>query len=184
MTSKSLATLPTYEECHDIQIHKGKFKKFLPPCHSWPCSLLTSSDTLIQISITTKSYKSRKEKKEKPNKKKKTHGQPINKQNKHNEFHLKKKKNPKKIIICAVLLRSSAPDSLTGGVANAADKSSPLLPKSLAALEEMVFFLSLRCLLWTACTLDEANLFTVTVRAINMLWPIELMAFPLRPLVF
>ena len=38
-------------------------------------------------------------------------------------------------------------------------------------LVEVGLFLSL---LWTACTFDEAYLFTVTVSAIRILWPIEL----------
>lgn len=38
-------------------------------------------------------------------------------------------------------------------------------------------------LLWTAWTFDEANLFTVTVSAINMLWPNELITeLPLQQL--
>jgi hypothetical protein len=52
----------------------------------------------------------------------------------------------------------------------------PLLPISevavaAAAVAAVGLFLSL---LWTACTFEEANLLTVKVSAINMLWPIEL----------
>lgn len=76
-----------------------------------------------------------------------------------------------------VLLRSSVAESLSWGVATAADKSSPRLPKSVVAPEGVIFFVPFLCFLWTACTLEEANLFTVTVTAIRMLCPIELMAF-------
>jgi len=81
-----------------------------------------------------------------------------------------------------ILWRSNVLDS-GSWVAVAAitvDKTSPLLPNSMLVLLRV----GLACfLLWTACTLDDAYLFTVTVSAINMVCPMELIASSLFSLL-
>jgi len=129
----------------------------LPLCHFSPCFPLISSDILIKISLHYISLM-------------------LAKTNTSNCYNTRHKKTEERMCI---LLRSWVLESGSGTcvVAITVDKTSPLLPISTLVLKVGVVFLvaTFPCVLGTACRLDEAYLFTVTVSAINMLCPIELL---------